>query len=482
MKRIINYSVFLFFTLFSCSTEKNEAAKILDSSEQGNRSDSFNKEESFSLVKILDSLEQVVSLDTLKEDKGISSSTYRKEPYTHKDFPTVVKLDSLLNALDTVNALAFLRKNNFDINAPFPWNYGTLLYHFTSDLPAEGFPKQVTKPELVKFLLNNGADPNASAGFFYSYDSWTEIEHKMIVSCDSVISLILIKAGSKYQPDFDLARAAKKQYKAGIIRALKNGADPSEALPFAYKHDKKFFEELLLRPMVNKDKALSLVCGQHLGHSTSIRGTCDEGYSYMSSPDTTFVRRLVKSGANPDIAIHYCASNKLEALTRFLIANGGNKNIALSYALQANDPDVDFIGKLISEGARIEKGHELHIIPRAVPANSQLRKLILTVIDGSGYSEIWQYEEVTFNSSSPLLDACKDNEIYDVEFMLQAGANPNIYTVPSASHEEIRNCNMISALGIAMRNNNGELVALLRKYKAKLPRGCKPPSDWVEEE
>jgi len=102
-------------------------------------------------------------------------------------------------------------------------------------------------------------------------------------------------------------------------------------------------------------------------------------------------------------------------------------------------------------------------------ANEEIRSLVVHVTDGTIFSEIHGGEGIC--EGSYLISACTDGEVKTVEFMLQAGADPNQFCWEDSGDESV-NCSSTTALGAAESRGNQELVELLKKYGAEKPENC----------
>jgi hypothetical protein len=145
------------------------------------------------------------------------------------------------------------------------------------------------------------------------------------------------------------------------------------------------------------------------------------------------------------------------------LRSGADRSEALYNACVVEDSAL--IAAMVQHGGRLEKGSGI-----AWSKNENLKAIVLPVTNGKAYSEIFDGPD---SHSSELLRSCEYGDLCALEFMLKAGADPNVYGTPAYSND-FHGCKDISALAIAMANNNGEMIKLLKKYKAKLPKGCSP--------
>jgi hypothetical protein len=178
-----------------------------------------------------------------------------------------------------------------------------------------------------------------------------------------------------------------------------------------------------------------------------------------------------------------------------LVNSGADKDEALTAACDApNSPEI--ILDLIAKGARLFlKPNEylnthLYGSSIAFSPNEALKAKVVSVTNGRAFSEL--FEDCAEGSGSCLLAACheasfpyvssetdiesyKKSYLSAIDFMLRSGADPNVFTVSYLWNE--RSCNLASTLGFAIRSKNEELITLLKKYSAKLPKDCNLEKD-----
>jgi hypothetical protein len=201
----------------------------------------------------------------------------------------------------------------------------------------------------------------------------------------------------------------------------------------------------------------------------------------LNAADEGTIRDLLKKGARANSGLLYACQSHNKTLVNDLITAGADLGVALFWAVEFED--LEITKTLIERGARMEGSvlEEMRYLVYdmnredlkdrwtevggcskvAYSENKELQALVVKSIKGKMYSEVWEDGESPGRANSELIQAAAKGQAAAVEFMLNAGANPNSFTPY---------CN--SALGEAEKNGHTEVVELLKKYEATKQDGC----------
>lgn len=193
--------------------------------------------------------------------------------------------------------------------------------------------------------------------------------------------------------------------------------------------------------------------------------SCEEGETigYTTTCDEIIAELLIEAGSN------YALDHLVECVGRdgdtqkikALVARGANKDEALYWVVE--NEEIELARELVQSKARINRESSV-----AFSSNEELKKLIINVIDGNIYT--WLRGGEGFCDGSTFINTARDGNRAALLFMLEAGADPNIFCWQD--DDDDLQCGSRSALGAAKGNGNWEIVGLLERYGATEPNEC----------